>query len=655
MNLSVHQNASPASLSGIPETLDPVGSTPQGQPVHQPSPSLQELTVVESQRATALTIAFMHLFMVFAGPVMLWDSQEVSHTALLAWAGAEALLSVGSFASFVLARSGNHRDSQRLSRVGELGSAVSFAALPWLGADLAGGTPSKYILMMGLLAVTAVGALSSSQLTSRRRLFLANLGFVCTSYVVAFALATEPLLAGLGILWSSAVALLSRIGFRGMVELVELRQRSEQSARHDHLTGLLNRNGFFEALHSAFDDDSYNNLVLIDLDGFKAINDGFGHPAGDSVLRAVGARLQDRFGAEAILGRLGGDEFAALIAGGHRADLDSLIADALTRVSEPVPVEGRELYVAASAGYTSVARSGDAATAMTEADAAMYASKNSSLTNRTGFDPTMRDRLDRSLELRQRFRTAIKRNEILFYAQPIVRTSDAAPVGVELLARWPRSDTTVIEPEEFTRIADETGLAVELDQCALEAASALLYAWADDPFLSCLVVKANISPVHLHNFNLVSSVRELIPEPHRSRLGLEFVESKLILSPDRNHTQLRDLQAMGVHLSIDDFGVGYSSLTYLRSLPITEVKIDRSFVTRLDVDPVNQGLVRAIVDISSTLGLPTVAEGIETAEEFAAAARLGVSSAQGFFIGYPLPLAQAEEALRELSRSAATI
>ena len=205
---------------------------------------------------------------------------------------------------------------------------------------------------------------------------------------------------------------------------------------------------------------------------------------------------------------------------------------------------------------------------------------------------------------------------------------------------------------EFTRVADETGLAVELDRQALAAARAILDTWADDPILGSLIVKANISPVHLHNGELLQSVRKLVPEAMRHRLGLEYVESQLITAAERNHQQLRDLREMGVTVSVDDFGVGYSSRTYLRRLPVSEIKIDRSFVTNLDTDAINQGLVRAIVDIASTLGLPTVAEGIETPEEFAAAARLGVSLAQGYLLGHPSPLADVDDVLRALAETA---
>jgi len=236
-----------------------------------------------------------------------------------------------------------------------------------------------------------------------------------------------------------------------------------------------------------------------------------------------------------------------------------------------------------------------------------------------------------------------------------VRTSDSAPVAVELLARWPQDDDTIVGPLEFTRVADETGLAVELDRLAVAAARALLEEWKDDPLLRSITVKANISPVHLHNNQLIQTVQDLVPLRTRERLGLEFVESRLIPAAERNHDQLRSLMDMGITISIDDFGVGYSSLAYLRTLPVSEIKIDRSFVTNVDTDTINQGLVRAIVDIASTLGLPTVAEGVETEAEFNAIARLGVSAGQGYLLGRPLPLASTPHVLRELQESAASL
>lgn len=609
----------------------------------------------EAERSSALMIGLLHFCVVFAGPALLWNSTIVGRTSLIAWSIAEALIGVVSLAGYFSVRSGNMQRFALLTRAENIGTACTFAVLPWLGASMASTTPSKHILIIALVAVTSISAANSSHITRRRPFFGLLVVVVATSYFGSFMVAGEYVFAMIALLWCLSIATITRVGYRSMLELLELRKASERTARHDDLTGLLSRSAFFETLNlAACQPIAWRDgqqlqpvLVLFDLDGFKAINDSFGHGVGDSVLQTVAKRLILFLPPDASIGRLGGDEFAAVFTT-TESELATSVQAALSAVGDPIRTSDRELYVAASAGWTVVELGEESPDLMAQADAAMYQSKNSETVTSSGFDTDLRAELDRSLDMRQRFRTALKRNEISFWAQPLTRIYDRAPVAVELLARWPQDDETVIGPIEFTRVADETGLAVELDRQALRAAASLLALWEADPILGSILVKANISPVHLHNGQLIKSVRELIPTSALPRLGLEFVESRLITAAERNHLQLRDLREMGITISIDDFGVGYSSLTYLRSLPVSEIKIDRSFVTDVDSDRINQGLVRAIVDIASTLGLPTVAEGIETVAEFEAIAQLGVSLGQGYFIGHPCPIDQVEHQLRRL-------
>lgn len=612
----------------------------------------------EAERNSAFAIGVLHIFVVFSAYVLLWDSPSIENRNLGLWIAAQALLSVISFTAWFCVLRHQVERFVQISQIESLGTALTFSGLAWLGPDIATATPSKHVLMIALVAVTSISAANSSHITRRRPFFAKLIVIVACSYALAFSLQGEWVFAVLSLLWCVSIAGLTRVGYEGMKELLELRHASERTARHDDLTGLLGRAAFFDAVNAhPFMDPSDSRvvpaLVLFDLDGFKAINDSFGHASGDAVLQAVAKRLDLFLPSDASLGRLGGDEFAAVFAVPHD-QLEETIENALAAISEPIRVDDRELYVAASAGWTLVEAGSSSAELMAEADAAMYQSKNSQTTISTGFDKILRDELDRSLEMRQRFRSALKRSEIEFWAQPLVRSVDCAPVAVELLARWRQHDDTMIGPLEFARVADETGLAVELDRKALEAARELLATWAADPLLGGLTVKANISPVHLHNSVLTASVQEIVPASDQSRLGLEFVESRLISAAERNHEQLQELLDLGVELSIDDFGVGYSSLTYLRSLPVSEIKIDRSFVTDVDCDKINQGLIRAIVDIAATLGLPTVAEGVETAGEFAAVTRLGVSKVQGYYVGHPVPLNQIEAALRALAAAAST-
>lgn len=609
----------------------------------------------EAETNSALFLGALHAFVAVAVPVLLSDSAVVSRTSLKWWAAAEAILSLVAFASYYWIR---QRDVERFvlySQAESLGAALTFSAFAWLGPEIATATPSKHILMIAVIAVTSVSAANSSHITRRRPFFNKLIVIVGASYSIAYLVKGEWIFAVLTLIWCIAIAVLTRVGYNGMVELLELRQASEKTARHDDLTGLLSRSAFFEILDRSgkkrTPEDEQPMLILFDLDGFKAINDSYGHAAGDAVLQAVSKRLALFLPETASLGRLGGDEFAAIMEGAPD-ELEVTVDAALAALSDPIRVDGRELYVAASAGWTRVDPNEDSPVLMAQADAAMYRSKNSPSQTSTGFNGELRRELDRALDLRQRFRAALKRDEIEFWAQPIARMIDGAPVAVELLARWPQADGSYISPEEFTRVADETGLAAELDRHALRAADRLLLNWLAHPVLGSLTVKANISPVHLHNNALIASVRELVREPLRMRLGLEFVESQLISAAERNHEQMRELMDMGIVLSVDDFGVGYSSLAYLRTLPVSEIKIDRSFVTAVDTDAINQGMIRAIVDIAATLGLPTVAEGIETPEEFAEIARVGVIAGQGYLISQPTPVADLERVLTSMAKKA---
>lgn len=605
-----------------------------------PNPNL----AVRAERDGAMVSAVLHVFAAGAVPILLWDADVVRRANLIAFACVELLLALLSILAYLAGRRRHRTAFSRLHQIESTGAALNLGALAWLGPEVATASPSKYLLTITLVAMTSIAASNSSVLIRRRSAFLRAIIIIGTLHFVAYVVKGEVIFASFTALWCVGLIYFSRVGYDAMCQLTELQQQSAQSARHDDLTRLLNRSAFIAELEERRErgDDV---LVLLDLDGFKAINDGYGHASGDAVLRAVAERLQRTFPAGTELGRLGGDEFAALVPLAS-IDLRVTLERVVEEVGRAVRVDDRDLYVAGSIGWTPLQPNLAAPEIIAQADAAMYRSKNSSTVHSTGFSDQMQLDLDRSLDLRQRFRSAIKEQRIDFMAQPVVRATDHSPLGIELLARWPADDDADIDSEEFTRLADETSLAVELDRLALAEARRLLEAWRHDPDLGRVVVKVNVSPIHLANLALARSIRELIPEGDRDRLGLEFVETKLMASNARTHALLRELQSMGVTISIDDFGTGYSSLAYLRTLPISEVKIDRSFVTGLDTDRVNAGLVKAIVDLATTLGMDTIAEGVESQEELEALQRLGVGAIQGFLTGKPIPLDGIGEDLR---------
>ena len=608
-----------------------------------------------TERNSAAAMGVLLFILAVLTPIMIWDSPLIESRLLLLWALSLVVFAIGSFFASWSAHSGNIEQYHQRVQIGSFGTTLVFGALPWLGSDLPASTPAKYLLALVVFGVTSVAAAGSAHVTSNRGAFWRLLLVILVSFSVAFLTHGELALAGLTVIWTGIVSAQSTVSYRAMLDLLELRRVSDKAARTDALTALLSRSGFFEALAQALhgtervEPAPQSVLALVDLDDFKSINDSFGHAVGDAVLAVVAKRLQTVTPLGTQIGRIGGDEFAVLLPS-QRTETKATVDEMLRSLSEPVRVDGRALFIAASAGWTQLDPQFDTAGLMAQADAALYHSKRSKVADSTGFDHRLRQQLDRSLDLRQRFRTALGNREIIFESQPLVRISDRCPVAVELLARWPQADGSSVPPEEFTRVADEAGLAVDLDRQALEAAAEILEGWESDEFLRALTVKVNISPLHLRSDQLVENVRELIPESCWNRLGLEFVESQLISAAPRNRLELQKLLDMGITLSIDDFGVGYSSLTYLRSLPISEVKIDRSFVKAIDSDPVNQALMRGIVDIASALGLPTVAEGVETEEEFATAHRLGLQVCQGFLTGRPGPLGSIRDTLYELRR-----
>ncbi|MEM7093033.1 MAG: GGDEF and EAL domain-containing protein [Actinomycetota bacterium] len=586
----------------------------------------------------------LHAIAAVGVPAFLSESEVIRSGNLVVFVLAEAVLAVLAASTFVISAA---RPSwlRPLVRIEGIGTAINFGALAWLGPDVASSTPSKFLLLVALVAITGIGASFSSILHGRRTAFVRSMVIIGTAHVTAYLVSGELILAAFATAWCVSVYLFSGVGLKAMEELLELRRQSEEAARYDHLTQALNRPAFMDALERSAASGDPAVLLLLDLDGFKAVNDSYGHATGDAVLRAVAERLRRRLPPASSIGRLGGDELSAIIPTEDievAAQLDRVAA----HVAEAITAEGRSVYVAGSIGWTYVRGGVSARDLIAEADAAMYESKNSTTTSISGFTPALRDQLELSLELRQRFRAAVRGQGISFEAQPVVSTEFRRPVAVELLARWPDESGDGIAPDAFNQLANETGLALELDCQALRAGARLLRGWRDDPDLSSLVVKVNISPSHLEHRTLVHSIVTIVDEADRHRLGVEFIETELLAASSMTKDLLLDLSNMGVTVSIDDFGTGYSSLAYLRSVPVSEIKIDRTFVRAVDRDPVNRGLVQAVVDVARTLGLSTIAEGVERPEEFDEVARLGVSAVQGYLTGRPAAVDEISAKLR---------
>ena len=419
-----------------------------------------------------------------------------------------------------------------------------------------------------------------------------------------------------------------------------LHQRIEREARRDGLTDLPNRASFERSLTAAAEqasDDEVLFVMMLDLDRFKEVNDTLGHHAGDDLLMEVGRRLSARLGEFDVVARLAGDEFAIL---GSRATSDEMIelAEAcVDDVGRPVTLDGLEIVVTASAGLA-VLEPGEfeTSTLLRHADIAMYNAKS----QRLGVE-VYRDEIDRRtparLSMLGDLRAAIEGRDLDVHFQPKLDLATGAIVGAEALVRWTHSVRGMVPPTQFVRVAEDTGLIKQLTDLMLGRGIATLRDIHDRGYHLGLAV--NLSTHDLLDTKLAERVDQhlLANKVDPSLLTLEITESSLLIDAPRARSTINELNEVGVHMSIDDFGTGYSSLSYLRRLPVSELKIDRSFVANLLLDDQDEVIVRSTIDLGHNLGLEVVAEGVENNEVLERLRSFGCDVAQGFCISRPLP------------------
>jgi diguanylate cyclase (GGDEF)-like protein len=415
----------------------------------------------------------------------------------------------------------------------------------------------------------------------------------------------------------------------------------EQRALHDPLTGLPNRTLLTDRMEQALiaDHGVGTALVLLDLDRFREINDTFGHHHGDEVLRQVGPRLAQVVGPDATVARITGDEFAVLLP--RTPDLTAAIsAAAALRATLEIPflVDGAVLDLEASAGVVlSGLHGSDPSTLLQRADIAMYVAK----TDARGvfvYDPELDARIPSKVSLLGDLRRALEHDELVLHYQPKVSVRTGGVVGVEALVRWEHPTRGMVAPDDFIPLAEHTGLIGPLTRRVLDLALAQARIWSDAG--RPLVVSVNLSARNLVDDVLLGQVVGLLAE-HGVRpelLELEVTETAIMTEPATARQLLEALSRLGIRISIDDFGVGYTSIGQITSLPVDELKIDRSFVTTMDVDPDNELIVRSIVELGHNLDLTIVAEGVETEEVLTALATVGCDVAQGYRLSRPLPV-----------------
>ena len=429
------------------------------------------------------------------------------------------------------------------------------------------------------------------------------------------------------------------VTLRDVTARAELEEQLTRRALHDDLTDLPNRALFADRVAHALDSAArephlHAAVLFVDLDDFKAVNDGMGHSAGDELIRGVATRIRSGLRPSDTLARLGGDEFAVLV---ERVPSLEYANDVAQRILEllqlPIDVAGVSLAVPASVGVTLAVKGSDVESLLRDADIAMYTAKSKGKGRIEMFDETLRELATQRLALKIDLPEALRLGQFRLDYQPIQTVSDQKIVGFEALIRWHHPTRGIVPPGEFIPAAEQSGLIVEIGRWVLEQACQQAVTWnaaSGHPFS----MSVNVSAVQLHSpgfTDLLRNVLEATGLPP-DLLTIELTESVLV-EHNRVFRILEELRTIGVNIAIDDFGTGYSSLSYLQKFPVTSVKVDRSFVAELTTgDP---GLVRSIISLAEALGLTTIAEGVETAGQLEALTALDCDLSQGFYIGYP--------------------
>ncbi len=440
--------------------------------------------------------------------------------------------------------------------------------------------------------------------------------------------------------------------------IAQMAQRIEHQAtilylaQVDALTGLVNRNHFHELVSQACADASQDHtafgLAFIDLDRFKPINDAFGHEAGNQVLREFSQRLRALAPDDAKVGRLGGDEFALLIPSHAMPDAAQLVENILQAARAPFVYEGIELTVSASVGVSTFPQSGDNCPALLQsADAAMYRIKNngrngchfSSISN-THALAAQQSSIAQRLALETELHHALDGNELRLVYQPIFDIANERLASIEALIRWHKPDGSTVPPDVFIPIAEQSHLIVQIGKWVLGQACRDL-SILDAAGFTALKVHVNMAAPEFTNKDLPEQLHALVGafglEPHR--LSLELTEGMLMKRPDQVIPVMRALRQLGFGISLDDFGMGHSSLALLKNLPISSLKIDRSFVRDLPQQRNDRAIVKTIVDLGSQMGLAVIAEGVETQPQLDILRQSGCTLIQGYLLDRPMALA----------------
>jgi diguanylate cyclase (GGDEF)-like protein/PAS domain S-box-containing protein len=426
--------------------------------------------------------------------------------------------------------------------------------------------------------------------------------------------------------------------------LIRYQEQLEYQANYDSLTRLPNRNLLRDRLQHALIVAQRHHkgvaVVFIDLDGFKNVNDSLGHSVGDRLLSVVADRLARCARASDTVARHGGDEFVIVMT--DTVDEQSLIAwmeRVRASISEPVWLDGTELYVGCSMGASLFPQDGDdAETLMKKADLAMYRAKDMGRNTFQFYQPEMNVSAGARLNLERRLRRALRDNEFLLHYQPQVDIETGQVVGMEALVRWSDPEVGLIPPSQFIPVAEESGLIGPLSEWVLREACRQNKAWQDEG-LPPARVSVNLSARQFQQRDIAKLVMQVLEETglDPQYLELELTESTIMRNAEEAVSMLNELHALGIGLAIDDFGTGYSSLSYLKRFPVDRLKIDRSFVSDIGESSDDETITSAIIALAHSLNLQVIAEGVETSTQLDFLKERACDEMQGYFFAKPLP------------------
>ena len=439
-------------------------------------------------------------------------------------------------------------------------------------------------------------------------------------------------------------------GYRGVVTDITIQRLAETKvnymAHYDGLTELPNRFLFNENLHRALERQVQGvGLMYIDLDYFKSVNDTLGHPVGDKLLKSVARRLEACVRSGDIIARLGGDEFAILVGGQSLTTIHELAARIIDAIALPFSLDGYDVTTGASIGIACAPDHGNTAEKLLQnADLALYAAKAEGRSRFAQFEQGMDSAAQTRRMLELDLRSALARDEMRLYFQPLINVVTGEPVAYEALVRWEHHSRGIVMPNDFISIAEETGMVIKIGEWVIRRAIDQAALWPDH-----ISVSVNLSPAQMRSTNLLPTVINALANSGvaPNRLEFEITESVLMHDSEANLAILRKLSEIGVRIALDDFGTGYSSLNYLRSFPFDKIKIDRCFIEEIDSRDDCRAIVRSIVSLADSLGMVTTAEGVERESQMVELRREGCTEVQGFLFSKAVP----PEELTDLRRA----